>query len=244
MEYRPLGVAVVLGPYNFPLHLPGSHLVPTLLAGNAAIFKPSEFAPGTGACMAELWHAAGVPTDVLQIIHGDARVAQAAIDHSAIRGVLFTGSVQAGLAIHQRLAGRPEVLLALEMGGNNPLIAWPTASWDVEAAVDVVLVSAFITAGQRCSCARRLIVVEQSTEAADCFLERLIKRASTLSVGLPGDQPEPFIGPLVSARAANQVLGFQERLIEAGGVSRLVARRLERMRSVGVAGDCRTASEC
>lgn len=210
VSHTPHGVVAVLGPFNFPGHLPNGHLVPALLAGNAAIFKPSELAPAVGAFMGELWLEAGLPPGVLNVLQGNRETADAILDHPGLAGVFFTGSAAAGLAIHRRFAGRPEVILALEMGGNNPMIVLgPGLS---EAAARTIAVSAFISAGQRCTCTRRLIVVGD-----DVDFSPLCELARRLQVGLPARNP--FIGPLIHRAAAKQVLHAQARLRAGGGKS-------------------------
>jgi len=152
LTHRPHGVMAVFGPFNFPGHLPNGHIVPALLAGNTCVFKPSELAPSVAHVMADAFAEAGLPDGVLNIVQGGRETGAALLDGD-INGLLFTGSAQTGLFFHKHFAGRPEVILALEMGGNNPLIMWDPA--DIEAAADVAAQSAFLTTGQRCSCARR-----------------------------------------------------------------------------------------
>ena len=155
LTHRPHGVMAVFGPFNFPGHLPNGHIVPALLAGNTIVFKPSELAPGVAEIMAEAFEAAGLPGGCVNIVHGG-RDTGGALLNADINGVLFTGSEKTGVFFHKHFAGRPNILLALEMGGNNPLIIWdPT---DIEAAADIAAQSSFLTTGQRCSCARRVIL--------------------------------------------------------------------------------------
>ncbi len=211
--YRPLGPVLVLGPYNFPAHLPGGQIIPALLAGNTVVFKPSELAPAVGRWLVDQWRAAGLPAGVLNLIQGDATVARQAIDDNRVRGVFFTGGRTAGTAIHRQLAGRPEVLLALEMGGNNPLVVVDPPN--AEDAAEVIIQSAFASSGQRCTCTRRLILVEgAATRAA---YAALVERLPTLTCGLPDDQPEPALGPLVSTRHANLVLQAEANFLAYGG---------------------------
>lgn len=205
------GVMAVLGPYNFPGHLPNGHIVPALLAGDTVVFKPSELCPAVGAAMAAAWTRAGVPDGVLNLVQGG-RETGAALLSAAIDGVLFTGSVETGLMIHRQFAGRPEVILALEMGGNNPLVVWDVE--DVEAAAVIALQSAFITTGQRCSCARRLIIPDGP--AGDAVIEALLALIDRARIGPWDAEPEPFMGPLVSEAAAERVLDAQTALNAAG----------------------------
>lgn len=212
LRHKPHGVMFVLGPYNFPGHLPNGHIVPALIAGNSAVFKPSELTPAVAEFMVRLWEQAGLPAGVLNQIQGARETGAAALDHPDLDGVLFTGSWPTGRFIHEKFAGRTGVMLALEMGGNNPLVVWDAK--DAEAAARIAIHSAYASSGQRCSCARRLIVAEGA--AGDAMAEAVADFARRLPVGAWNDAPEPFMGPLVSARAAQGVLAAQDDLIKCG----------------------------
>ena len=222
LRHRPHGVLAVFGPYNFPGHLPNGHIVPALIAGNTLVFKPSEFAPRTAVKTVALWEQAGLPSGVLNLINGGRDTGAALAQQSALDGILFTGSYQTGALLHRQFAGQPNKLLALEMGGNNALVVWNVASHD--SAVYHVILSAFISAGQRCTCARRLIVEDSADGAA--FVHRVVEVAGQLIVGAPDALPEPFMGPVISAPAASRLLAAQEALIALGGRSRLAMRQL------------------
>jgi succinylglutamic semialdehyde dehydrogenase len=223
LRHRPHGVLAVIGPFNFPMHLANGHIVPALLAGNAVVFKPSEKTPASGLRMAELWRQAGLPEGVLQVIVGDGAAGRALVAHPDVDGVLFTGGAAAGRNIHQALAGRPEKILALELGGNNPLIAWDVD--DAEDAAHLVVQSAFVSAGQRCSCARRLIV--PAGPEGDRIVEALIAVVDRLRVGAPFASPAPFLGPVIDNLAAEALLAAQARL-QGGGAQ--ILRPLARLR--------------
>lgn len=210
LTHRPHGVMAVFGPFNFPGHLPNGHIVPALLAGNTCVFKPSELAPGVATLMAECFNAAGLPPGCLNIVQGGRETGGALIDND-INGLLFTGSAATGVFFHKHFAGRPEVILALEMGGNNPLIIWDPA--DVDAAADIAAQSAFLTTGQRCSCARRILLPEG--KFGDAVVEAIAERARALRIGAWND-PEIFMGPLVSERARDQAVSFQDMLLSRG----------------------------
>lgn len=215
VRHRPVGVMAVLGPFNFPAHLPNGHIMPALLAGNTVVFKPSEQAPAVGAWMLERWRESGIPDNVVQIVHGAADTARCLVDHPDVDGVLFTGGVPAGRAIHAALAGRPEVLLALELGGNNPVIAWDLEAEPVrEAAARIAARSAFVTAGQRCTCARRLIVPAGAD--GDAVIDHLMTVTAGLRIDHPLADPQPFHGPVISPAAADAVIDAAARLVEAG----------------------------
>lgn len=212
-RYRPHGAMLVLGPFNFPAHLPGGHIVPALLAGNTIVFKPSELTPAVGQWLAEAWQHAGLPHGVLNLVHGDAAIARQMASDDRIAGVLFTGSYRAGVSLHQLLAGKPEKILALEMGGNNPLVVHNVSN--LASAAMHVIESAYITSGQRCTCARRLIITASSDPQR--LIELLRDAIGKLRVGLPFDQPQPFMGTLIRPAAAERMLEAQARLLERGG---------------------------
>jgi len=117
--FKPQGVVAVLGPFNLPAHLPNGHIVPALLAGNTIVFKPSEFTPLVAQKYMEYWHQVKLPKGVLNIVYGARQTGEALTTHKDIKGIFFTGSFQTGIAIHRSMAGRPDKILALEMGGNN-----------------------------------------------------------------------------------------------------------------------------
>jgi succinylglutamic semialdehyde dehydrogenase len=208
LRYKPIGTLAVFGPFNFPMHLPNGHLVPALLTGNAVVFKPSDHTPGCGEMLASLFHEAGVPADVLKVVQGGRETGEALVD-SDIDGVLFTGSEATGEAIAKQL--RYDQMLALELGGNNPLVVHDPA--DVNAAIDLVIQSAYVSAGQRCTCARRLIVTDGVPMG---LVDKLADAVRQVKVGTAAEEPEPMVGPLISEEAAWAVLSKQESLVKAG----------------------------
>ena len=214
LRHKPHGVLAVLGPYNFPAHLPNGHIVPALLAGNAVVFKPSEKTPAVGALLVELLRESGVPDDVCGLVQGGAAVGQRLVAHEDIHGVLFTGSARGGVAINRALADQPGKIVALEMGGNNPIVVWDAE--DLDAAAALVIQSAFLSAGQRCSAARRLIVRDS---AADPLLAEIRDRADRLVVDEPFADPPPFMGPVIDNDAAQALLTAHDALISDGGES-------------------------
>lgn len=222
LRHRPHGVFAVFGPYNFPGHLPNGHIVPALIAGNTLVFKPSEFAPQTALKTMELWEAAGLPCGVLNLVNGGRETGAALAAHAELDGLLFTGSYQTGALLHRQFAGQPGKLLALEMGGNNPLVVWNAS--DHDAAVHHIIQSAFLSAGQRCTCARRLIM--QDGADAEALIARLIDVTVRLVVGSHDQTPPPFMGPLVCAQAAQRMLAAQADLIARGGSALLAMRSL------------------
>jgi succinylglutamic semialdehyde dehydrogenase len=223
LRHRPHGVFGVFGPYNFPGHLANGHIVPALIAGNTIVFKPSEYAPQTAILTVALWEQAGLPAGVLNLVNGARDTGAALAADDRLDGVLFTGSYQTGAALHRQLAGKPEKMLALEMGGNNALVAWNVAN--VEAAVHHTIFSAFVSAGQRCTCSRRLIV--EDGPRGQAFVDRLVEVARAIRVGAWNSDPAPFMGPVVSARAAQALLQAQVGLVTRGGRTLLEMRSLD-----------------
>ena len=213
-RHKPHGVVAVLGPYNFPGHLPNGHIVPALLAGNTAIFKPSELTPFTGELMVKIWHECGLPPGVLNLVQGGAETGKMLSSHHQLDGLFFTGSWPTGKSLLEQFSNHPEKILALEMGGNNPLVFNDVKNLD--AAAYFTLQSAYITTGQRCTCARRLIIVEG--ENSDQFIETLFEQIKGITIGPYKQKPQPYMGPLISEKAAQKLLNAQQNLIELGGV--------------------------
>ena len=221
VRYRSLGIVLVLGPYNLPLHLPGAHIVPALLAGNCVIFKPSEKAAAVGDWIARCWQEAALPEGVLEVLHGGVEVAQY-LANLNLDGVFFTGSYRGGVALHRLLAGRPECLLALEMGGNNPLIVEKVS--DPRAAIQTIISSAYITSGQRCTCARRIVVVDRPENRT--LVNRLVHSIEKIRVGDPLTEPQPFMGALVSEEASQQILHAQSMLASTGATTMVACKSM------------------
>lgn len=219
LRHKPHGVLAVLGPYNFPAHLPNGHIVPALLAGNVIVFKPSEQTPAVAAYMGRLWAEAGLPDGVLNIAHGGGDVGRE-LAGADIDGLLFTGSAHVGAALARQFADTPHRILALEMGGNNPLVAWDVD--DIDAAAATVVQSAFLSAGQRCTNARRLILND------DRLVDAVLALTDRLIVGGPFDDPQPFMGPVISNAAADGLERGWAQLQAAGG---RVLRPLQRARA-------------
>ncbi|MEO7365726.1 MAG: succinylglutamate-semialdehyde dehydrogenase [Sphingomicrobium sp.] len=212
VRHKPHGVLAVLGPYNFPAHLPNGHIVPALIAGNAVVFKPSEKTPATGAFLVDCYHAAGIPEGVVRLLIGGPDEGRVLASEPGIDGLLFTGSARAGRALHKQFADAPHKILALELGGNNPLVVWDAA--DLEAAATMVVQSAYLSAGQRCTAARRLIV-EDGKEGP--LLEAIQKLTARLIVAEPFADPPPFMGPMIDVAAADHLQEQWLELMMKGG---------------------------
>ncbi|MBT0586109.1 succinylglutamate-semialdehyde dehydrogenase [Alteromonas oceanisediminis] len=215
IRHKPHGVVAVFGPYNFPGHLPNGHIVPALLAGNTVVFKPSDLTPMVAEHVLKLWEKAGLPAGVINLVQGEVETGKALASHDNIDGLFFTGSSRTGKLLHEQFAGHPGKILALEMGGNNPLIVKGVN--DIDAAVHDIVQSAFVTSGQRCTCARKLFLA--NGEEGDAILARLIEVTKAIKVGHYDADDQPFMGAMISARAAALMASAQQDLIARGAES-------------------------
>ncbi len=222
-RHRPHGAVVVIGPFNFPGHIPNGHIMPALLAGNTVILKPSELTPYFSIKLMQCWEEVGLPAGVINLVQGGASISQHFIEHSLVAGVFFTGSSHVGLEIQKNLLAFPQRILALEMGGNNPLVVHNPES--IDAAVYNTIHSAFITAGQRCTCARRLIMVKNKQH--EDFLNHLVSAVEKIKVGSYLEDPEPFMGPVISNAAADRLMAQYKDLLDLGGEALLPLQRLD-----------------
>jgi succinylglutamic semialdehyde dehydrogenase len=223
IRHRPHGVVAVFGPYNFPGHLPNGHIVPALIAGNTVVFKPSELTPKVAEEVLKLWQAAGLPNGVINMVQGEVETGKALASHKMIDGLFFTGSSTTGHLLHQQFGGQPGKILALEMGGNNPLIVKDIS--DVNAVVHDIVQSAFVTTGQRCTCARRLFI--EAGEQGDAILEKLVEVTQGLTIGYFDDENQPFLGSMISEKAALDLINAQNKLLVLGASSILEMKHLE-----------------
>lgn len=223
-RFKPHGVLAVLGPFNFPAHLPNGHIVPALLAGNTVVFKPSERVPTAGQLMMSWWQEAGLPAGVLNLVQGDGETGAALTRHDDIDGVLFTGGSKIGEALRRDFAALPGKILALELGGNNPLVVWDQDN--LPLTINLILQSAYVTSGQRCTCARRLIIPTDSR--GDEILERLATAIDGLKTGPADSDPAVFMGPVINATSAERLVAKQTDLVSQGAT---VLRPLEHHRA-------------
>jgi succinylglutamic semialdehyde dehydrogenase len=212
LRHKPHGVLAVLGPFNQPALLPASHIIPALIAGNAIIFKPSEKTPAVGQFLTDMFHKAGIPIGVIRVLHGGPETGKALSQHPGIDGLLFTGSTHTGIQLGRQFSLRPDKILALGMGGNNPIIVWDTK--DIYSAAVLVVQSAFLSAGQNCTAARRLIVKDSLFEAVTQEVKRIADR---LVIGDPHGEPPPFMGPLIDNNAADGITESFLALMSHGG---------------------------
>lgn len=221
-RHRPYGVIAVLGPFNFPGHLPNGHIIPALLAGNTVVFKPSELTPWVAEKIFACWERAGLPEGVINLIHGGKETGELLSKHPDLNGLMFTGSFKTGHALATVFSEKPEKILALEMGGNNPLVVHNVR--DIKAAALQAIQSAYITAGQRCTCARRLIITKGWN--GEKFVDELVKMIQTIKVGAYTEKPEPFMGPLISNLAANHVITAYDLLMHEGAKALVPLNRI------------------
>ena len=223
IRHKPHGVVAVFGPYNFPGHLPNGHIVPAILAGNTVVFKPSELTPHVAEFTLKLWLKAGLPAGVINLVQGEVDTGIALASHQDIDGLFFTGSSNTGHLLHKQFAGHPGKILALEMGGNNPLIVKDVA--DVSAAVHDIIQSGFITSGQRCTCSRRLFI--ENSANGDAILEKLIAATKQIKVADSFSEDQPFMGAMISEKAALGMVAAQQQLLDMGATSLVELKHLE-----------------
>ena len=223
IRHKPHGVVAVFGPYNFPGHLPNGHIVPALIAGNTIVFKPSELTPKVAEEMVKIWQLAGLPSGVLNLVQGEVETGKSLASNKMIDGLFFTGSSATGHLLHEQFGGQPGKILALEMGGNNPLIVKDVS--DITAVVHDIIQSAFVTTGQRCTCARRLFI--EKGEQGDAIMAKLIEATKALTIGFYDDEEQPFIGSMISDKAAKGLVDAQQKLIDLGATSLLELKHLE-----------------
>ncbi|MFM8454801.1 MAG: succinylglutamate-semialdehyde dehydrogenase, partial [Gammaproteobacteria bacterium] len=217
IEHKPHGVAVVLGPFNFPLHLPHGHIIPALLAGNTIVFKPSPKVSAVAELYMKLWQDIGLPDGVINLIYGEADIAQALFKHPYTQALYFTGSAAVGREFLRQQADYPSKILALELGGNNPLIIHDLQ--DIELGAYQLLQAAFITTGQRCTCTRRVFILDspENRKMFDIFIDLIGK----LQIGAWNTDPEPFMGPIIDLKSRDYLLAAFNNLIKLGAISML-----------------------
>jgi succinylglutamic semialdehyde dehydrogenase len=210
VRQRPLGVIAVIGPFNFPGHLPNGHIVPALLLGNCVVHKPSEKTPSVATWMARCIHEAGFPAGVFNVVQGPGELGAELATHPAIDGLMFTGSAAVGRRIMASQGEHFERLIALELGGKNASVVFDDC--DLERTARAVGFSAYVTAGQRCTATSRLIVTEG---IASALIARLADFARGLRIGYPLDE-SVFMGPMISEQARDRLLAAQHSAIQHG----------------------------
>lgn len=217
-RYRPLGVCVVPGPFNFPLHLANGHILAALATGNTCIFKPSEMAPRCAELYMEAAHAAGLPAGVLNMVQGGPEAGKRLVSNDDVDAVLFTGSLRAGVAIRKETVEQPWKLLALEMGGKNTAVVLSDAN--VDRAAYEIAQGALMTCGQRCTGTSRVIVQESLAAALEARLKRIWEQ---VSIGHPLDD-KTFMGPIINAASKARFLNASETA-RAEGMEEILPNR-------------------
>jgi acyl-CoA reductase-like NAD-dependent aldehyde dehydrogenase len=215
---RPIGVAGIITPFNFPLAIPTWKIFPALVCGNAVVFKPAEDVPHTGHVFVEILLEAGLPPEVIQLVHGDGAVGAAIVEHPDVALVSFTGSTETGSKVGEA-CGRSHKRLSLEMGGKNAQIVLDDAKLDL--ALDGVLWGAFGTTGQRCTATSRLILQEG---IHDQFVAMLVERAKKLKLG-DGRKAGTDVGPVIHADSMSKIERYVEIGLTEGATLALGGRR-------------------
>lgn len=224
-RFKPHGVIGIIGPYNFPAHMPNGHIMSALLAGNTVVLKPSEKVPFVSEKVMDFWEEAGLPNGVINMVQGTKTISECLCLNNDVKAIFFTGSKKAGqnieeLCLHKKMC-------VLEMGGNSPYIVWDTNN--IDSAIITVIQSSFITSGQRCSTARRLILPKNNF--GDLFINRLVEVSKKIKVGKPKDKPQVFMGPLKSKELVDNVINKQEELLKKGAKILLESTRLPKLGS-------------
>lgn len=219
VRFKPRGVMAVVGPFNFPAHLPNGHIVPALACGNTVVFKPSEKTPAVGQWMAECFHQAEFPPGVFNLIQGLGETGKRITTHEKVDGILFTGSYEVGLKIKQDTLTHSGKILALEMGGKNATVVWKDC--DLKKAVYETLIGAFMSTGQRCACTSRILLHKDIYEP---FMEQFYNSAKRIKIG--HWREDVFMGPLISADAVEKYIRFQEIAKREGAESLMRGKAL------------------
>ena len=220
LRYHALGVVGVIGPYNYPLHLCHAYVLPALLAGNTVVVKPSEITPLCAERYAEAAHEAGFPPGVFNMVIGGGASGRALVSHPDVRGLYFTGSYATGKKILEVALDRPELLVALEMGGKNTCVVLSDA--EIRQAAHEIVLGGYLSSGQRCTATDRVLV---SRDRVGELIEALKPLVKELSFGDP-TSPESFAGPVTTLGGVKSLLaarksaaaGGAECLLKAGDV--------------------------
>lgn len=207
----PVGVVGMITPWNFPMAIPSWKIFPALLAGNGVVMKPSELAPACGVAFVDACIEAGIPADLLQVVHGGAEPAAALATHPGVGAVSFTGSVPTGRKVASAAMAVGPKLVSLELGGKNAMVVLDDA--DLDLVLDGALFGAFGTSGQRCTSTSRLILQKG---IASSVVERLTERAEALVLGDPLGATTD-VGPVITAESAQRIIAMVEAAVAEGG---------------------------
>lgn len=209
----PVGVVGMITPWNFPMAIPSWKIFPALLAGNGVVMKPSELAPACGVAFVEACIEAGIPAELVQVVHGGPEPAAALAIHPGVGAVSFTGSVPTGRKVAAAAMEVGPKLVSLELGGKNAMVVLDDA--DVDLVLDGALFGAFGTAGQRCTSTSRLIL--QKGIAGE-VVDRLVERAEALVLGDPLD-PRTDVGPVITADSAHRIVAMVDAAVAEGAIA-------------------------
>jgi succinylglutamic semialdehyde dehydrogenase len=201
-RFHALGVVAVIGPFNFPVHLINTHIIPALITGNTIVAKPSELTPLAGQCYAELFESAGFPKGVFNLIHGLGKTGAELVNHADLSGIIFTGSYETGAKIRHTTFDQPYKKVCLELGGKNPAVVLDDA--DLEQATREILLGALLTTGQRCTATSRIIATKG---IADQLKKKLVEAFKKIRPSNPTDL-QCFMGPLASMQARDKFMSL------------------------------------
>src|SRR5688500_1729278 len=197
-----VGVVGMITRWNFPMAIPSWKTFPALLAGNGVVLKPSELAPACGVAFVDACVEAGIPADLLQVVHGGAEPAAALATHPGVGAVSFTGSVPTGRKVAAAAMEVGPKVVSLELGGKNAMVVLDDA--DLHLVLDGALFGAFGSSGQRCTSTSRL-VVQRGIAAA--VVDGLVERAAALRLGDPLD-PTTDVGPVITAESGRRIVAI------------------------------------
>lgn len=211
VRYKARGLFVVIGPFNFPLHLPFSQILPALLAGNAVIFKPSEKTPASGQLLTQCFQELDLPKGIFQMLQGTGSLAQKLVKAKEVDGILFVGSFAVGEKIKQSIAKDHWKILCLELGGYNSTLIWDYKDKDKEHVIQEAITSCFLTAGQRCSSTSQILVHKK---IAKDFLKDFLVAVEKIKIG--HWKSDAYMGSLIDKKALSQFLSFQKQAKQQG----------------------------
>lgn len=220
IRFKSRGLLIVIGPFNFPMHLAFGQILPALVSGNTVIFKPSEKTPASGQKLTECFHKLNLPPGVFQMLQGGAKLSKQLCTHSLGNGVLFTGSFKVGQKIKESLVKDYSKILVLEMGGYNSTLIWDGS--DRKQALSETLKGCFWTSGQRCSSTSQLILNKKISKD---FIKDFVRLTKTVSVD--HWSKNPFMGALIDESAVKRFFDFQNEIKRRGGKILLEGKRLK-----------------
>jgi malonate-semialdehyde dehydrogenase (acetylating)/methylmalonate-semialdehyde dehydrogenase len=206
---QPLGVCAGISPFNFPAMVPMWMFPFAIACGNTFILKPSEKVPMTPSRTAELFHDAGVPEGVFNLIHGDKVAVDALLEHPLIRAISFVGSTPVAKHVYETAAKHGKRVQALG-GAKNHLVVMPDAN--LEKSVEAIISSSFGAAGERCLAGSVLVPVG---EVAEPLLDLLLKKTKSIKLG-DGLEPNTDMGPVVTSDHRHKIVGYIEKGVAEG----------------------------